>query len=74
MKDSITLQECIETLTHNQEHYGKKGLDMQIYFVAQMFQLTYKDVIHQIDQYQKKQHTFEVCYFFVSQAFMKKRL
>ena len=55
MKESVTLQECVETLSYNQEHYGKKGLDMQIYFVAQMFQLTYKDVLRQIKKYEKEQ-------------------
>ncbi|MBQ9983350.1 MAG: hypothetical protein IJP29_02045 [Lachnospiraceae bacterium] len=54
MKDSITFQECIETLSYNQEHYGKKGLNIQIYFVAQMFQLTYKDVLRQIKKYERE--------------------
>jgi len=48
MKDlntNITLEKCLETLSINKSRYGAKGLDMQIFFVGQLFGMSYNDVL-----------------------------
>lgn len=54
MDEQVTLRECLETLIDNKESYGQKGLDMQIYFVAQMFHFTYKDVVRQMKKLERE--------------------
>lgn len=50
LNESVTLATCIEKLNYNKQHYGNKGLDMQIYFVAQLFNMSYDKVVEKMQE------------------------
>lgn len=49
LNTSITLMECLLKLKENKAIYTK-GFDCQVYFVCQLFGLTYNDVIKAIKE------------------------
>lgn len=46
----VTLQECLCKLNENKKRYGQKGFDLQVYFVGQMFKMTYDEVVAAMDE------------------------
>lgn len=50
LNDSVTLKTCVEKLKYNKQHYSNKGLDMQIFFVAQLFKLSYENVAEEMEK------------------------
>ncbi len=54
LNDSVTLEMCIEKLNTNKKSYGSKGLDMQIYFVACLFNTSYNEILKKMQQAETK--------------------
>ena len=48
-QESVSLETCLRTLIANKAPYGKKGLDMQIYFVAQLFHTSYQEIVSRMN-------------------------
>lgn len=53
--NNVSLETCLEKLNFNKKHYGQKGLDMQIYFVGQLFNMNYNQVINAMNEHSSKQ-------------------
>lgn len=51
LDNSVTLEMCIKKLKFNKQHYGDKGLDMQIYFTAQLFNMSYDEILEAMNAY-----------------------
>lgn len=53
MNSTVTLQECLYKLKENKRRYSQKGFDLQVYFVGQMFKMTYDEVVAAMDEMRK---------------------
>ncbi len=52
-QESVSLETCLRTLISNKAYYTNKGLDMQIYFVAQLFHTSYEKIVHSMNALEK---------------------
>lgn len=50
LNESVTLETCIKKLNYNKHHYGNKGLNMQIYFVAQVLNMSYDKIVEKMQK------------------------
>lgn len=53
-QESVSLETCLRTLISNKASYGTKGLDMQIYFVAQLFHTSYEKIVSSMKEIEKE--------------------